>query len=333
MFNRCILVCAAVILLLSAAACGAPSVEPPVEQHDGKFNEERHQYAYFDFGVTNPVDSYPSESETTGRARREDIVFYAASLYEARRNITDRDIRFGLFIENLSDRAYIIERRRMDCIVLEMKHGGEWINIEYRHINAGMIKGLSKNINKVFLNGPLAAGRYRIRFQMRVFDIPGNIDLQYEFDVIAHEDAPEPKWDISRLEPSPRDASDQSAGVRMSITNPVLDRDNTTLEILLSADRHYTYGDIYEAEVLLEGKWYTVPFVSRESHLVAYNIWPDAGAAVSHNVVYRIGVVPAGQYRLIKTFDILEPAPTGGRYNVRVREIAMAEFTVRETLE
>jgi hypothetical protein len=58
------------------------------------------------------------ESETTGKAKKEDIIFYAQSVYEARREITDRDIWFGMYIENLSGKTYIIEREEF---VLEMK--------------------------------------------------------------------------------------------------------------------------------------------------------------------------------------------------------------------
>jgi hypothetical protein len=265
---------------------------------------------------------------------------YVESLYEARRCVTDKDIWFGIYIENLSGKKYIVEREE---IALEMKQKGKWAKIEFKHINAGSISPWEVGGCQVFLREPLAAGRYRIRLPIHIFTVPmesymgqpGSIEFAYEFDVLAYADAPEPKWEASRLKPSPYDDAKQSPDVKMSFADSVIDKDNATLEILLTADKFYSYGEPYELEVLLGAKWYRAPFGgSMGFALPAYYVGPNAEnqkAMCACDPVFACGILPAGKYRIIKEFS-LEDADSEGVHARLANEIAIAEFTVEETL-
>jgi len=211
--------------------------------YDERFKEEI--YAFANFWVIKPGEKRPPESETTGKARKEDINLYAQSLYEARREITDKDILFCMYVENLSGKKYCIDNgREPNPPVLELKQNGKWEKVDYQHVNAGLINGWRTDRNEFFLDEPLTAGRYRIRVLMYILYEPGNnIELEYEFDVLAYENAPEPKWDISRLLLSPYGNAEPSAGISMSLTYPVLNKDNTGLEIIIAAEKYYTFGE------------------------------------------------------------------------------------------
>jgi hypothetical protein len=306
-----------------------------------RLKEEWYNSAYF--WVIEPGGKRPPESETEGKARKEDIILYAESLYEARRVITDKDILFGVYIENLSGKRYIIEREE---VILEMRSGSRWLNIDFGHINVGMVSPWHGGHNEVFLYEPLEAGEYRVRIKLRVFDAPreshagrpGSIEIISEFDVISHENAPEPKWDISRLVLSPHNEAEQSAGVKMSFTDPVLNKDNWELEILFTTDNNiYGYGCDYRIEVFLDGRWYKVPFVNMGFTLVAYSLEPNSvnekrACSSSCNPVFACGVLPAGRYRIVMDFDIVDTDETGERDIRRGKIIAAAEFIVEETL-
>ena len=308
--------------------------------YDKRFKQENYGFAYF--WVIKPGGKLPPESETTGKAREEDIVLYAKSIYEARRDITDKDITFYVAVENTSGKSYCIDNEQeKNPPVLETKQNGKWKKVEYPHINTGLISGWSTNMNEIFLYEPLTAGNYRLRIPMQVFKNPGTterepgyIEVVCEFDVIAYENAPEPKWEISRLRPSPYETSKPSAGLKMSAVNPVLNKDNTELELTLTADNIYSYGEPYEVEFLLDGNWYCVPFANGAFVMPAYTITPeDSGRTFNCYPVFACGVLPAGQYRIAKEFNLLERMPEGSWADVLVaNEYAFAEFTVEEML-
>jgi len=263
---------------------------------------------------------------------------YAGALYEARRVITDKDIWFGVFFGIPSDEKYIIEREE---IFLEKRENGRWKNVDYPHANTGLFSG-ETGISEIFLYKPLEAGRYRVRMTKHIFDVPrvthagrrGGTKLSCEFDVIAHEAAPEPAWEISRLNISPHEIF--SADIKISVSNPVLDRDNMELELLLTTDKAYTYGEPYEVEVLLDGQWYQAPFAPGMFNLPAYTINPPVenkrAACCPLDAVVRSGVLPAGQYRIIKEFELREYSPDGVLLSRSEKEFAMAEFIVKEIL-
>jgi len=316
-----------------------------VETFSGDRLEEE-IYAFANFWVIKPGGKRPPESETTGNARKEDIVLSMQSVYEARREITDKDIWFCVFVENLSGKEYCIDNEQeKNPPILEIKQNSKWEKVDYRHINAGVAEGWQININQIFLDELLTAGHYRIRIPMRVFKEPGSIEKQpgyieinCEFDIIAHIDIPEPKWEISRLKQSDYDSSKQSTGIRMSAPNPVLNKENTQLEIMLEVDNYYEYGTPYEVEVLLDGNWYNVPFMGGMGWAMpAFLLKPNDENTrnyIYENPVRDCGVLPKGQYRIIKEFDLREPpvppAEWGG--NRIAKEFAIVEFTVEETL-
>jgi hypothetical protein len=241
---------------------------------------------------------------------------------------------FVMYVENLSGKSYGIDNKQeKNPPVLEMKKNGKWEKVEYQHVNAGLIFGWTIDRNAYFLDEPLAPGRYRIRISLQVFERPGStakrsgyIEAGCEFDVAEYANAPKPKWEISRLKLSPYDAKNQSAGVSMSLSNPVLNKNDKEFEVIIMADTLYSFGAYYTVEVLLDGKWYVVPFAHGGVHDICYYIGFDdenRRAVYPCFPVEKCGILPAGQYRLIKDFDSHELS----------KEFAIAEFTAEELLE
>lgn len=303
--------------------------------YDARLKEEI--CAFANFWVVEPGKKRPPESEISGKARKEDILLSVQSLYEARREITDMDIWFCMHIENLSGKQYIIEQ---DEVVLEVKQKGKWETVGLRHVNAGLISGWRTDRHEVFLNEPLAAGRYRIRFPIHVFDMPRashagrpGVEIIGEFEVLAHENAAKPKWEISRLSPSPFDEANQSPGISMSLKNPVVNKKNTELEITISADKFYTFGEHYMTEVLLKGTWYQIPFASGGFTDIGYSIGYEGHASANYpcRPVLACGVLPEGQYRIIKEFTLREYSPEGWGEAI-ANEFAIVEFAAEETI-
>jgi hypothetical protein len=239
-----------------------------------------------------------------------------------------------MVIENLSGKWYVTENA-----VLEKRQGRQWEDVEFQHANMGLVTQWSAGLDLLFLNEPLAVGEYRLRLTMGVFKSPGitegAIEPEYEFSVIAHRNAPEPLWDVSRLSTSKHNAAEQSAGVTMTLANPVLNRDNTTLEFILTAENSYFYGEDFELDVFLDGSWYRVPmrlFIPD----IGYIIDPETSIedrTRTHNPVIATGALPAGQYRIIKEFLRFDPDVHFEQRAYTAREIALAEFTVTEPLE
>lgn len=256
---------------------------------------EAYDYAYF--WIIEPGEEYPPESDASGFARLGDIVFRVESLFEARRVITDRDIYLSMFIKNLSGKQYDVT-----SVTLETKRGGKWDNVVYQSANKGRILAKSTESQMLFLDGPLAAGEYRLRLSMHTEKGEG-ITPEYEFAVMPYEDAPKPAWDISRLELSRFPEASPDQGVQMLLTNPVLSQDNTNLEIIITANNNYFFGQDFSAEVWLNNNWYTIPLAFIWWTSEALVVDPAFARTHSCNPIARFGILPAGDYRLIKSLD------------------------------
>ena len=294
----------------------------------------QHEYHVLaDFWVISPGDARPPESEASEQARLEDIVFFVESPYEARREITDADKLISLCIENLSGKKYAAS-----SAVMETRKGDRWENVEFMHANLGLISAWTGNRNFLFLDDPLPAGDYRLRLTMSEYN---NRDVaiypEYEFAIIPYKAAPEPGWDASRLVLSRYDAAEQSTGITMTLTNNVLDRKIMELEYILEAESSYSYGEPFGIDVFLDGTWYNVPFAHGDFVMPLYYVDPDTelpNRTRMHNPVFAVGVLPAGQYRLVKAFDLNDPNETESDLPVYLaKEFAIAEFRVAEKLE
>jgi hypothetical protein len=290
-------------------------------------------YALAYFWVTGPGGERPPESEISGSSRMEDITLSARAISAVRRSITDKDDMFFILIENLSGKSY-----EAISATLEKKQGNLWTDIGFKHANLGLIFGWGSSNNMLFLNKPLAKGEYRLRLLMRVFgESSEKIEPEYMFSVIAYEEAPEPKWDPSILYLSRYDAAEQSASIALTLKSPVLNAKKTELEFVVTADYYYSYGDFYEIEVLLGGKWYGVPFAHGDFNAIGYMVVPDVKEDChthSCNPVIACGILPAGQYRMIKEFDLRDPnEPWDSPPITLAKEFVIAEFMVEETLD
>jgi len=270
--------------------------------------------------------------KATGSARLKDIVFRVESPYKARPCITDQDDRIDMFVENLSGKEYAMEDP-----ILEKYSFGIWRKMNYVHANRGLLSGWessSGSASCIRLDKPLKVGKYRITLPMHTYnDIPteknktGRIKPKYEFTVIVDEDASKPEWDIANLQLSFYNGLKSSTEVALKLANSDLDAINTTLDITVTAKRSYTYGEEYGIEVLLDDKWYYVPFANSDFNLPAYGVDKNEEKKLSYNLIHTCGLLPTGQYRLVKIFEL-----TGADQSLQKTEIAITEFTVKETI-
>ena len=297
-----------------------------------RFFVERLQYEYNTlsyFWVIEPGGDRPPESETSGLVRLDDIVFRVESIYELRGAITDKDISVSILTENLSGKDYIATEA-----MLEMIQNGQWTNVCKTNSNLGLLQGWQSRSNRFYLDEPLEVGRYRIRLSMSVFNATSSIEPVYDFTVIPFDSVPEPVWEISRLRLSRYDATRQSDGVRVVLANSVLNKRNTVLEFTVISDLYYSFGEYYMVEVFLDGAWYGIPFVNGNFIGIGYSTYPGASLSYSCYPVFSYGILPAGQYRLIKEFDLIDPYADRDMLPIYLaKEYAIAEFTVEETLD
>jgi len=292
-----------------------------------RFFMERLQYEYYTlayFWIINPGDARPPESETSGQARSEDIIFNIEPSFEARRVITDRDEILDMLITNTSGKKYVSTKA-----VLEKLQNGKWEHVEYTYSNLGMVYGWQTTKSSFYLNKQLEAGEYRIRLSLNVFETTSGLEPVCIFKVMPFNDAPEPEWDVSQLSLSQFDDSSWSADVNISLANTVLNKSEQNLHLTITAKNLYIFGDPYSIEVFLNGKWYGVP-LNTGFNSIAYST--DSTYSLTCNPAGTVGILPAGQYRIIKEFDLLDRHDPSLSVFL-AKEFAAEEFTVAETLE
>ena len=292
-----------------------------------RFFIERLQYEYFAlayFWIIEPGDERPPESESSGPARIEDIALSVVSTAEALRVITDRDEMFDILVANKTGKEYVSTNA-----VLELWQKGEWVQVSYQHVNLSLVSGWQTTAERLFLGEKLLPGDYRLRLSINVFATTSGIEPDCLFTVVSFDDAPEPEWDISRLSLSELGNSVQNTGVRIIAENTVLNRNNTGINLKIIANNNYNFGEPFSIEVFLDGKWYSVPFANGAFISIGYST--ESRTEITHDPVGACGVLPAGQYRIIKAFDLVDQSsPQEVIY--LAKEYASAEFTVEETL-
>ena len=295
------------------------------------------EFAYLAFfWVIEPGGKRPPESETSGPARVSDIVLRAVPFSAVQSVITDRDMNFFIFIENLSAKRY-----QALAASIERKSKDGWDFVRFEHANLGLISGGESRENQLFLSEPLTAGEYRLKVTMKAFDYASEerIKPERKFVVLAFDNI-QLQWDPAQLRLSEYDESKMNADVTITITNPVLNKGNTNLEYIVAANNHhYSFGEPYEVDVLLDGKWYNVPLANRAFTAIGYSVAPDmptADRTRSCDPLSSCARLPVGQYRVVKEFYRYDPRAQARfespvRYSVK--EYASAEFTVEELLE
>jgi len=287
-------------------------------------------FAFAYFWIIEPGGERPPESETTGQARMEDILLTVKPLAHAQKYVTDADRIIAVHTTNLSGKTYQPLRT-----TLERKTGGEWEDVKYEHANRPLLFGWSGGGNMLFLNEPLSPGDYRLRLSLVVFQTNLSIEPEYEFTVVALKDAPTPAWDAWYLCPSPLGTADLSKSINITLKNSVLNERGTELELTISADKRYNFGEPFEIEVLLDGVWYRVPSFGGFT-LPLYQVAPDIepkSFTLTHNPLGHVGALPAGQYRLIKEFDLVATEPVDDSLIVyAAKEFAMVSFMVETDL-
>jgi len=291
-----------------------------------KYSEERlldTGYISAPFWVINPGDEIPSASLTSGEADPADIIVSVSSRFPARPMITDADAMIVLHIENLSGKDYTHSRLK-----LEKLGGSEPETIKYEHANMGMVRPWAQDSSEIFLNEPLAPGKYRLTPSLYSGSIPF-ITPEIEFYVIAESRAPRPIWDNAEWLPSTHVAS--SERIRITLGDTSLGGDKTELQISLDCDIDYQYGEFFMLEANIGGQWFTVP----TAHGIGYLAIAHSTSARSDfalNLTYTHGILPTGQYRLVMEFQEVSYSEGAGTSKYLSREIAFTEFEVTEPI-
>ena len=279
-----------------------------------------------------------NKSDTTTGKLTEDLYLRVESPYEARRCVTDKDVMISMVVANISGINYVADNAR-----LEIKNGGQWESINYRHANLGLISHYSVSCNNLFIDEPLAAGDYRMQLDVNILngteEISSSLIPECEFIIIPHAEAPVPIWDKSRLERAGDYDMMQSENVHMSFVNPLLNNDNRDLEFIITAEYIYHFGSRFEVNVLLDGTWYIVPFGQVGFHELLLTFDPNEPANdnlyknFSPDPVECCQILPTGIYRIIKEFTPAGPTPGDELVFIPGIEYTVTEFTVEETLE
>jgi len=285
-------------------------------------------------GIPENISESTSDS-VAGLANPEDIIFHVEAPYAIRPVITDKDIWFAIYMDNLSGHDYVITDA-----VLERGSGDNWINVDYIHANLGMRLGYQSHNAFLYLSEPLEAGNYRLTLNMNIWDKDDSIEPSYEFAVIKHIDAPAPQWDkqdTSQLRPSLYSEEGQSLDVTMSISNPVLSRDNIELELTIESNSSTSYNDEFMVDVLLDGTWYSIRPGTGMWKTVLHTFHDGEGITEHVHTItplFEVGIMPAGQYRIYKSFNRYEYSQDFRSFmQVGFNEFASVEFTVAELLE
>jgi len=301
-----------------------------------RFQLEHHCFSYF--WVIEPGDERPPEAGHEGDASIGDLIIRLESPTGARKVVTDKDNMLIVHVENLSGRRY-----GGQSTVLEILRDGQWENVGLRRESLiGLVSRWSASRYHHYFENPLEPGRYRLRNTLRRFygvgDYGGAVGHEYEFTVLRYEDAPEPVWDVWRLNVSRYDAAEQSTDATLTIKDPVLNDANPWPEYVLTSANHYTFCcNSFTVDILLDGIWYVVPFVGMGCFFMGNDIDPDvpeADRTFYLDVVAFSGLLPAGQYRIIQELILVDPeARFFHGVSYLAREFAVAEFTVEESLD
>jgi len=298
-------------------------INPGDEIPSASLSSGKADYITAPFWVINPGDEIPSASLTSGEADPADIVVSVSSAFPARLDITDADNVIILHIENLSGKNYTHSRLK-----LERLGSGEPETIKYEHANMGLIQAWMQDSNSIFLNEPLAPGKYRLTPSLYSGSIPF-ITPEIEFQVIKASDAPDSVWSSVGMYPSVH--AEPSERVRMSISDATLGGDKTELHVSLDCDINYQYGEFFMLETNLGGQWFTVPGAYGIGYfLLAYSTSNRSDFVL--DLKHSHGILPTGQYRLVMEFDESEYSSSGEFVKYLSKEFAFAEFEITKPI-
>lgn len=108
------------------------------------------------------------------------------------------------------------------------------------------------------------------------------------------------------LDPSPYTGTDFTGEVTMTAARDAVSpkTSSLTLDIVNTTDTEFSYGAAYTLEVYLDDAWYVVPPKEDMAFImIAYVLEPEGTAQTEVSLADAYGELPAGRYRVIKTFS------------------------------
>jgi len=258
-----------------------------------------------------------------------DFVLFVESLAHARSEITDRDlmIYFRGRHSYLPNWEYSIIYG-YGTAVLERKEDSLWVEVE--NYNVELTDFIWGSMGLLRFDNPLTVGDYRLHHTMFVEGMENKVELEIEFAVIPFENAPKPAWDIIHMSRwfDELHRPPVSENISITIENPILNMTNPELNMAITANRDYTYGE-FILVYLVDGDWNIVPeiwgYTRNENE---YTISPNTENTHTIDLLDRFGVLPSGVYRLVFQMHLPQTAPDGTNW-----EVGSAEFIVEETLD
>jgi len=297
----------------------------------GSLNEY-YKFAYF--WVAGSGEQPPIEAETVGTAREGDLEAFVLSATPARSCVTDEDSSFILIIRNRTGKIYDTGGR----FELEAWKNEQWSRVPYDYTGGGLILAWSAGSYRINLRDPVDAGEYRLRYRAEVFgETSETVRSECAFEVIPHGDAPEPGWDTVRLMLSRFYEDSQSGSIAMDIADSgTISEKEATVRVTVSADGCYYYASPFDLDVLIDGVWYyicSLQSVFGDDYDEATDMSIEPGVVRYHDVnpALYIGVLPVGEYRLVREFLLYESSEAVAardRNRPLAREFAIAEFKV-----
>jgi len=280
-------------------------------------------------GIMSIYSSSTSMHNVEVILQESDFVLFVESLAHARSEITDKDlmIYFRGRHSYLPNWEYAIVYG-YGTAVLERKENGLWVEIENYSVEFLDFMWGSQGI--LNFDNPLTVGDYRLHHTMLVEGMENKVELEVEFTVIPFENASKAAWDIINMSRwfDELHRPPVSENISITIENSILNMANPELNMTITANGEYTYGEFVLVYVI-DGDWNIVPEIWGYTHNEdEHTISPNTENTHTINLFDRFGVLPSGVYRLVFEMHLLQTAPDGTNW-----EVGSAEFIVEETLD
>lgn len=285
--------------------------------------------------TTQPTNNSGSLTSSTTK-QDEEFLLLVLPVARARSVVTDRDymIFFRSRLNSLPDWEYFSYPGN---VILETSISGQWVEIVDFDVDINFAWGGSPghggSHGLISFDNPLAAGDYRLRHYLTiegVEDIEDEVEFYVEFIVIPFDNAAEPAWNIREMNQWHDEwhRPQISDNISIIINNPALSMSHPNLEITITANSEYTYGEFFLVYIV-DNDWGQVPtMMGYEYDTTKHSIFPNIENIHKIDLINRYGILPPGQYRLNYEMHLPEIFP-----GVSDWELGSVEFTVNETLD
>jgi len=114
------------------------------------------------------------------------------------------------------------------------------------------------------------------------------------------------KPDISKLEKSAYDASQQNTQVALTVKEKAITPETGSITLIYAnlSDKQYIFGKEPHLEVEADGKWYVIPTLKGVAwEAIAYLLRPNESREDPFDIKNYYSRLDAGKYRIVKTLS------------------------------